>query len=111
MSTRRSDALISQLGKSLAKPAPPAVAVAIAPGAEPPAAELAAKISISLYVDDLSRVDAIVAHMAQHRHRVNRSEAIKIALRGVPLTPELVELYREIQRDDGRRKHRSDRAV
>ncbi len=109
MSTRRSDALISQLGKSLAKPAPPAPAVAT--GTEPPSAELAAKISISLYADDLARVDAIVAHMAQHRCRVNRSEAIKIALRGVPLTPNLVELYREIQRNDGRRKHKSEPAT
>ncbi|MDQ3621840.1 MAG: hypothetical protein M3463_05025 [Verrucomicrobiota bacterium] len=100
MSTR-SDALISQLGKSLTKPAPPTAA--FAPTAKPPT-ELAAKISISLYADDLARVDAIVAHMAQHRCRVNRSEAIKIALRAVPLSLGLVELFREIQRDDGRRK-------
>lgn len=108
MSTRRSDALISQLGKSLSKPAPTAAAAVLT---EPPSAELAAKISISLYADDLARVDAIVAHMARHRCRVNRSEAIKIALRGVPLTPELVDLYREIQRNDGRRKNKTERAV
>jgi hypothetical protein len=111
MSTRRSDALISQLGKSLAKPAPRAVAIATAPAAEPPSAELAAKISISLYADDLIRVDAIVAHMAQHRCRVNRSEAIKIALRGLQLTPELAAIYRAIQQDDGRRKHSPQRAT
>ena len=107
MSTRRSDVLISRLGKSLAKSAPANTAVAITPIGEPPPAELAAKISISLYADDLARVDAIIAYMAQHRCRVNRSEAIKIALRGVPLTPELVGLYREIQRNDGRRKHKA----
>lgn len=111
MSTRRSDALISQLGKSLAKPAPPAAAVAIAPTEEPPTAELAAKISISLYADDLARVDAIVAHMAQNRCRINRSEAIKIALRGLKLTPELTTIYRDIQCDDGRRKQSPKRGV
>ncbi len=103
MSNRRSDELISKLGASLAKapPAPPTPAPLPA-GEEN--AELAAKISISLYTDDLDRVDAIIAHMAQNRCRVNRSEAIKLALRGVKLTSEMVDMYREIQRDDGRRK-------
>ena len=104
MSTRRSDELISKLGESLAKP-PHRAPVPSLDASEPQFAELAAKISISLYADDLARVDAIVAHMAQSRCRVNRSEAIKIALRGLKLTPELAAIYRDVQRDDGRRKH------
>ena len=109
MSRRRSDALISKLGASLARPPLPPAAVAESAG-EPPTPQLAAKISISLYADDLQCVDAIVAHMAQSRFRVNRSEAIKLALRGVKLTSELPALYREIQRNDGRRKQSSKHA-
>jgi hypothetical protein len=41
--------------------------------------------------------------MAKSRCRINRSEAIKLALRGVKLTAELTALHEEIRRDDGRR--------
>jgi hypothetical protein len=108
MSSRRSDALISKLGASLAKP-PTLPGKVSESSAAPATPELAAKISISLYTDDLARVDAIVAHMAQSRCRVNRSEAIKIALRGLKLTPELATIHRDVQRDDGRRKHKTNR--
>jgi Arc/MetJ-type ribon-helix-helix transcriptional regulator len=74
---------------------------------EPEEPELAAKISISLYAEDLAHVDALIAYMVQSRRRINRSEAIKLALRAVKLTPELSALHEAIQRDDGRRKKSS----
>lgn len=104
MSARRSDALIAKLGESLAKPSSSQQLTVTGAAAAQPEKELAAKISISLYADDLTHVDAIIAYMAQHRCRVNRSEAIKLALRGVRLTPELVAIREAIQRDDGRRQ-------
>jgi hypothetical protein len=104
MSTRnKSDELIARLGQSLAKP-PAAPLVGAEPEPMPGQKELASKISISLYADDLTHIDAIIAHMAKGRCRINRSEAIKLALRGIKLTPELSALHQEIKRDDGRRK-------
>jgi hypothetical protein len=104
MSTRtKSDELIARLGQSLAKP-PATPLPDVEPEPVPGQRELATKISISLYADDLTHIDAIIAHMTQSRCRINRSEAIKLALRGVKLTPELSALHQEIKRDDGRRK-------
>ena len=104
MSTRnKSDELIARLGQSLAKP-PASSLTGAEPKPMPGQKGLATKISISLYADDLTHIDAIIAHMAQSRCRINRSEAIKLALRGVKLTPELSALHQEIKRDDGRRK-------
>lgn len=104
MSTRKSDALIAKLGKSLEKPSSAqqlADTVAQLDAGKP---ELAAKISISLYADDLDHVDAIIAFMANRRVRINRSEAIKLALRGVKLTDELVVIHQAIKNNDGRRR-------
>ena len=102
MRTRnKSNELIARLGQSLAKP-PASPLTGAEP--EPMPGQKATKISISLYADDLTHIDAIIAHMAQSRCRINRSEAIKLALRGVKLTPELSALHQEIKRDDGRRK-------
>jgi hypothetical protein len=104
MSTRtKSDELIARLGQSLAKP-PATPLPDVEPEPVPGQRELATKISISLYADDLKHIDAIIAHMTKSRCRINRSEAIKLALRGVKLTPELSALHQEIKRDDGRRK-------
>jgi hypothetical protein len=104
MSTRnKSDELIARLGRSLAKPS---AQLAAQEAASPPGSEqkeLAVKISISLYADDLTHIDAIISRMAKSRCRINRSEAIKLALRGVKLTAELTALHDEIRRDDGRR--------
>ena len=104
MSTRnKSDELIARLGQSLIKPsASSQIPEAVFPSA-PEEKELATKISISVYADDLTHIDAIIAHMAKSRCRINRSEAIKLALRGVKLTAELTTLHQEIRRDDGRR--------
>ena len=110
---RKSDQLIAKLGASLAKPPPPSRSVAVGSpiaNQEPEGPELAAKISISLYAEDLAHVDALIAYMAQCRRRINRSEAIKLALRATKLTPELAALHEAIQRDDGRRKKSSKSA-
>jgi len=106
MSTRnKSDELMARLGQSLAKPSTlPLMSETPPLLPESERKELAAKISISLYTDDLAHIDAIVAHMAKIRCRINRSEAIKLALRGLKLTPELSALHQEIKREDGRRK-------
>ena len=110
---RKSDQLIAKLGASLAKTPPTSSAATDAsPMANqgPEGPELAAKISISLYAEDLAHVDALIAYMAQRRRRINRSEAIKLALRATKLTPELAALHEAIQRDDGRRKKSSKNA-
>lgn len=104
MSTRKSDALIAKLGKSLEKPSSAPQLTEAATQLDANKTELAAKISISLYTDDLDHVDAITAFMTRHRIRINRSEAIKIALRGVKLTTDLLDVYQAIKKDDGRRQ-------
>jgi glucose/arabinose dehydrogenase len=104
MRTRKSDALIAKLGASLEKPSSAQQFTEAASQLSENETELAAKISISLYADDLDHVDAITAFMTRHRIRVNRSEAIKIALRGVKLNDELLAVYKAIKKDDGRRR-------
>lgn len=104
MSARKSDALIAKLGRSLEKPSSAQQLAHTAAQFDTSKTELAAKISISLYSNDLDHADAIIAFMAKHRVRVNRSEAIKLALRGVKLTPDLLPIYQAIKKDDGRRR-------
>ncbi len=67
-----------------------------------------AKISISLFVSDLARLDAIRSYMAARGQRISISQAIKLALRTVPLTTELTAALDAIRKEDGRgvRRHK-----
>ena len=61
-------------------------------------------ISITLYPRDLDRIDEIIDFMRDNQRRITRSDAIKLALRGVPLNKQMADLYPKIQNEDGRRK-------
>ena len=61
-------------------------------------------VSITLYPRDLDHIDQIIDYMRDNHRRITRSEAIKLALRGVSLNRQMLDIYPKIQGEDGRRK-------
>ncbi len=75
----------------------------VPPAALPPAAApKCKKTAVSLFQTDLEKIKAIRDFMQAHGHFVNTSQAIKLALRLVPLSPALLEAVAELKADDGR---------
>ena len=61
------------------------------------------KLSISLFPGDLVRLAAIMDYMAGRGHRLSTSQAIKLALRTAPLTPDMDKALDAIRSEDGRK--------
>jgi hypothetical protein len=121
-----SHALLSKLKSSMSKPAapkPPTPASAPVPAApaivrprlpQPTAKPVssgegnglrAPKISVSLYRTDLARLDEIKEFMRGQGHRnLSDSEALRLACRAVKIGDGFLDYYRDMQREDGRRR-------
>lgn len=67
-----------------------------------------AKLSISLFASDLAKLDAIRSYMTARGQRISTSQAVKLALRTVPLSAELTAALNAIRKEDGRgvRRHK-----
>ena len=77
-----------------------------APKAKTPALEpdrKCTKLSVSVFDEDLRRVDAILDYMLSHGHRISTSQAIKLALRTAPLSDELLAALEAVKSEDGRK--------
>ncbi len=70
--------------------------------ASPATGRHGAKLSISLFAADLTRLEAIRSYMAARGNRISTSQAVKLALRTAPLSEELTAALAEIRKEDGR---------
>jgi hypothetical protein len=69
--------------------------------------EAAAKISVSVYPKDIARLDELKDFMRQQGIRnISDSEALRIACRALTFSPNCVEVYHDMQKEDGRRKEK-----
>jgi hypothetical protein len=76
-----------------------------APLAPVPAAQGVERVSLSLHATDRRRLEEIEDYLRSLGHREgNRSLLVKVALRGLQLTPAIVEHLRAAQAEDGRRR-------
>jgi hypothetical protein len=65
----------------------------------------APKLSVSLYQYDIDRLDTIKDFMKSQGFRnLSDSEALRLACRKVEIDGALVEVYKSMQSEDGRRK-------
>ena len=63
------------------------------------------KISVSLYASDFDKIKAIQGFMyEQTGEMLNRSEALKIALRAAPIDSGLIDAQQAVRQEDGRTK-------
>ncbi len=62
-------------------------------------AQKSEKLSITLFKTDIEKIDAVYALAASNGRRVTTSKIIKLALRSMVVTPNLLD---EIRADDGR---------
>ena len=68
-----------------------------------PAERRCTKLSVSLFSGDVARLDAIRDYMAERGHRLSTSQAVKLALRTAPLTPDMDKALDAIRSEDGRK--------
>jgi hypothetical protein len=68
-----------------------------------PADRRCTKLSVSLFSGDVARLDAIRSYMAQRGVMISTSQAIKLALRTAPLTPDMDKALDAIRSEDGRK--------
>lgn len=65
----------------------------------------APKLSVSLYQTDLRRLDQIKEFMRGRGHRnLSDSEALRLACRAVEIGDRFLNVYKEMQSEDGRRR-------
>lgn len=65
----------------------------------------APKLSVSLYQQDIDRLDTIKDFMkAQGFRNLSDSEALRLACRKVEIDVALVDVYKSMQSEDGRRR-------
>lgn len=65
----------------------------------------APKLSVSLYQHDIERLDTIKDFMKSQGFRnLSDSEALRLACRKVEIDSALIEIYKSMQSEDGRRK-------
>lgn len=70
-----------------------------------PKSTRAPKLSVSLYQRDIDRLDTIKDYMRSQGFRnLSDSEALRLACRKVQINGSLVEVYRTMQGEDGRRR-------
>lgn len=75
------------------------------PAPTPALAARAPKLSVSLYQTDLRRLDDIKEFMRSRGYRnLSDSEALRIACRAVEITDRFMDVYRDMQTEDGRRR-------
>lgn len=69
----------------------------------PPAAgRKCTKLGISLFQTDLARLNEICSFMSARGHRISTSQAVKLALRTVPLSDDLTSALAAVRTEDGR---------
>jgi hypothetical protein len=67
----------------------------------------ASKISVSVYPKDIERLDELKDYMKKQGIRnISDSEALRIACRALTLSSQCVDVYHEMQKEDGRRKEK-----
>jgi hypothetical protein len=70
-----------------------------------PKGNRAPKLSVSLYQRDIDRLDTIKDFMkAQGFRNLSDSEALRLACRKVEIDVTLIEVYKSMQGEDGRRR-------
>ena len=70
-----------------------------------PKSSRAPKLSVSLYQHDIDRLDTIKDFMKEQGFRnLSDSEALRLACRRVQIDDGLIDTYRAMQFEDGRRK-------
>ncbi len=75
------------------------------PSDKPQKASRAPKLSVSLYQHDIDRLDTIKDFMKTQGFRnLSDSEALRLACRKVEIDGALVEVYKSMQSEDGRRR-------
>ena len=115
MASTNSKDLLSKLKVSLpkieatAEPARPVhqfpEAAPAATVARPAKGTRAPKLSVSLYQHDIERLETIKEFMKSQGFRnLSDSEALRLACRKVEIDGALIEVYRSMQHDDGRRR-------
>ena len=68
---------------------------------------MASKISVSVYPKDMERLDDLKDYMKKQGIRnISDSEALRIACRTLTLGSKCVDVYHEMQKEDGRRKEK-----
>lgn len=60
------------------------------------------KLSVTLYKTDIEKIDAIYSMAAANGKRVTTSDVIKLALRSMSITPDLLKTLDAIRAEDGR---------
>jgi len=102
--------LLSKLKTSLPKvetSAEPARTLHVFPdqATKPAKGTRAPKLSVSLYQHDIDRLDTIKDFMKSQGFRnLSDSEALRLACRRVAIDGALIDVYRSMQSEDGRRK-------
>lgn len=75
------------------------------PKEKAPRGSRAPKLSVSLYQHDIERLDIIKDFMKSQGFRnLSDSEALRLACRKVQIDGALIEVYRSMQGEDGRRR-------
>lgn len=70
-----------------------------------PKSTRAPKLSVSLYQHDIERLETIKDFMKSQGFRnLSDSEALRLACRKVEIDAALIDVYRSMQNDDGRRR-------
>lgn len=65
-------------------------------------AQKSQKLSITLYKTDIEKIDAIYSLAASNGKRVTTSDVVKLALRSMSVTPNLLKTLDAIRAEDGR---------
>ncbi len=106
MKKTKLEQLTEGLGKKLEAKKPKAGGGAkVAAEPLPNAAGGVERFSASFWASDTRRLDDLADYLrTQGERNVGRSLLLRVALRAVKLTPELVEHLRAAQAEDGRRK-------
>jgi hypothetical protein len=109
MAKSNSTALLSKLKTSLPKQPPALLEPERTNTFTPLLSVRAPKLSVSLYHTDLNRLDEIKEFMRSHGHRnLSDSEALRLACRAVEINERFIEVFREMQAEDGRRARRKE---
>ena len=65
-------------------------------------AQKSQKLSITLYKTDIEKIDAIYSLAASNGKRVSTSDVVKLALRSMAVSPNLLKTLDAIRAEDGR---------
>lgn len=65
-------------------------------------AQKSQKLSVTLYKTDIEKIDAIYSLAASNGKRVTTSDVVKLALRSMSVTPDLLKTLDDIRAEDGR---------